>query len=131
MIDLLVTDLIAFTREGVRAAGIESLEDVRTARAQLVGLSPDVAAANRRLKRFLNERLYRHHRIERMRDKYRRVLIALFTRYHENPLLLPESQRRQQADEGISRLIADYIAGMTDRYAVDEYRRLFDPDTKI
>src|SRR5436309_5713807 len=108
VIDLLVTDLIASTREGVRAAGIGSLEDVRTAPSQLVGLSPGVAAANRRLKRFLNERLYRHHRIERMRDKYRRILIALFTPCHENPLLLPESQRRRQADEGRARLIAEY-----------------------
>lgn len=86
---------------------------------------------NSGLKRFLNERLYRHHRIERMRDKYRRILIALFTRYRENPLLLPESFRRRQADEEPARLIADYIAGMTDRYALDEYRRLYDPDTKV
>jgi dGTPase len=97
----------------------------------MFGLSEPVAAANRQLKRFLNEHLYRHPRIERMRDKYRRILIALFTRYRENPLLLPESQRRRHADEGTPRLIADYIAGMTDRYALDEYRRLFDPDTKI
>ena len=64
-------------------------------------------------------------------DKYRRILIALFTRYSENSLLLPESQRRRLSEEGTARLIADYIAGMTDRYALDEYRRLFDPDTKV
>lgn len=130
VIDLLVSDLIATTRERIRASGVTSLEDVRSA-PHLVGLSEDTAAANRQLKRFLNERLYRHPKIERMRDKYRRILIALFTAYRENPLLLPDSQRRRQAGEGTVRLIADYIAGMTDRYALDEYRRLFDPDTKI
>ncbi len=131
VIDLLISDLIASTRRRIQDAGIETLEDVRSAASQLVGLSPAVHAGNRQLKRFLNEKLYRHHRLERMRDKYRRILIALFTRYRENPLLLPESQRRKLSEEGTARLIADYIAGMTDRYALDEYRRLYDPDTKV
>ena len=131
VIDILISDLIASSRHRIGDAGIVTIEDVRSAPWQLVGLSPGVHAANRQLKTFLNERLYRHHRLERMRDKYRRILIALFTRYSENPLLLPESQRRRLSEEGTARLIADYIAGMTDRYALDEYRRLFDPDTKV
>ena len=125
VIDRLVSDLIATTRGRIEASGVQSIEDVRSAPRPLVGLSEDLAAANRQLKRFLNQRLYRHPRIETTRDTYRRVLIDLFTAYRENPLLLPDSQRRRNADEGTARLIADYIAGMTDRYALDEHRRLF------
>lgn len=131
VIDHLVGDLIGATRARIAEAKLGTVDDVRKAGMQLAGLSPAVAAENRALKRFLNEKLYRHPRIERMRDKYRRILIALFSRYRENPLLLPDSQRRKISDEGTARLIADYIAGMTDRYALDEYRRLFDPDTKV
>jgi dGTPase len=131
VIDLLVSDLIRTTKETIARLGLATVGDVRSGPAQVVALSPGVAAANRTLKKFLNEHLYHHHRLERMRDKYRRILIALFTRYRENPLLLPDSQRRKLAEEGAPRLIADYIAGMTDRYALDEYRRLFDPYTKV
>jgi dGTPase len=131
VIDRLVGDLIQTTRSRIEQAGVRSVGEVRSAPAQLVGLSEEVATANRRLKKFLNERLYRHHRIERMRDKYRRILIGLFARYRENIMLLPESQRRKRSEEGTERLIADYIAGMTDRYALDEYRRLFDPEIRV
>ena len=131
VIDQLVSDLIVATRERIESAGIQTLSDVRSAPSPFAGLSETMAVRNRQLKLFLNERLYRHHRLERTRDKYRRILIGLFTRYLENPLLLPDSQRRRQLEEGTPRLIADYIAGMTDRYALDEYRRLFDPDTNV
>ena len=104
VIDRLVTDLIATTRERIRASGIQSLEDVRAAPVQMVGLSDEMAAANRQLKRFLNQRLYRHPRIEKTRDMYKQVLVDLFTAYRENPGLLPESQRRRSTQEGVARL---------------------------
>jgi len=129
VIDRLVSDLIATTRGRIQASGIETLEDVRSADRPLVGLSDELAAANRQLKRFLNQRLYRHPRIEKTRDTYRQILTDLFTAYRENPALLPESQRRRGVEEGIVRLIADYIAGMTDRYALEEHRRLFGATT--
>ena len=65
-----------------------------------------------------------------MKDKARRILLALYERYHENPLLLPDDTRRRIASEGLERTIADYIAGMTDRYASEEYHRLFDPTVR-
>jgi dGTPase len=66
-----------------------------------------------------------------MKDKARRVLEALFDRYHANPRLLPDDTRRRIVVDGVERTIADYIAGMTDRYATEEYQRLFDPTVRV
>jgi dGTPase len=126
----LVDDLIAATGASVGESGVASLEEVRAAGRQLVRLSPEVAAANRVLKVFLRERLYRHPRIERMREEARRILRALYTGYLENPHRLPEETRRRAGEEGLPRTVADYVAGMTDRYAHEEYRRLHDPGVR-
>lgn len=131
LIDGLVTDLIRTTEANVAAAGVACVREVREAGRPLVGLSPEVAAENQVLKKYLRERLYHHHRIERMKDKARRVLEALFDRYLENPRLLPDDTRRRVAIDGLERTIADYVAGMTDRYAVEEHRRLFDPGVRV
>ncbi|HEY3174700.1 MAG TPA: deoxyguanosinetriphosphate triphosphohydrolase [Candidatus Polarisedimenticolia bacterium] len=128
MIDALVTDLVDTTRHAIEASGVTSLDDVRRRPEPLVSLSPDMARRNLDLKRYLHEHLYRHHHIESMKDKARRIMIALFKRYLENTDLLPEEHRARISALGRERVIADYIAGMTDRYAMDEYRRLFDPD---
>ena len=96
-----------------------------------------MAARNRRLKSYLHEHLYRHHRIERMKDKARRMITALFARYRANPRLLPPDSLARSgglagdAPEPRDRAIADYIAGMTDRYAIEEYQRLFDPTVRV
>ena len=127
MIDALVSDLVETTRSRVRASGVASVDDVRRHGAPLVGLSDPVAAANRTLKAYLRERLYRHPHIERSKDKARRILQALVGRYLDNPLVLPEDTRRRGETLGLRRAVADYVAGMTDRYAIQEYRRLFDP----
>ena len=103
------------------------LEEVRNAGRPLVGLSEEVAEGNRRLKNYLREHLYSHHQIERMKDKARRILLALFECYHENPRLLPADSRRRLQTETLERTIADYIAGMTDRYAIQDFQRLYDP----
>jgi len=131
LVDRLVSDLIEHTRAVVAASGVASVEDVRAAPDALVGLSPEVAAANRTLKEFLGERLYRHHRIERMRDKSRRILEALFLRYVDNPKLLPDETRRRIDAQGLHRTVADWIAGMTDRFVTEEYLRLFDPTVRV
>ncbi len=125
--DLLVTDLSEATSARVAGAGVASTDDVRRHPAPLAGLSGPVTRENRILKDYLRERLYHHHRIERMRDKAARVLRALFERYLENPTLLPGDAAGKIAEAGVRRTIADYIAGMTDRYAIQEYQRLFDP----
>ncbi len=125
VVEELVTDLIAHTSARLRDAAPASVDDVRAVPERLAGMSDRVKARNTELKDYLRERLYRHHRIERMKDKARRVLEALFDRYLQNPLLLPEDPRRRVAAEGLERTIADYIAGMTDRYAIREHGRLF------
>ncbi len=131
VIDTLVTDLIETTRHRLAEAGARRVEDVRRHASPLAGLSAQVAAENRALKEYLREHLYRHHRIERMMDKARGVLRALYERYHRNPRLLPDDHRRRAERDGLERTIADYIAGMTDRYATEEYLRLFDPTVRV
>ncbi len=131
LIDRLATDLVDTSRRAIEASGVESVEDVRRQEGPLMGLSPELADLNAELKRFLHEHLYRHHRIERMKDKARRIMIALFERYSENVNLLPEEHRAKIDAVGKERVLCDYIAGMTDRYAMDEYSRLFDPRESV
>jgi dGTPase len=130
LIDQLVTDLIETTRAGIDRGGVSSIRDVREAGGPLVALSTEVGDGNRALKQYLERHLYQHHRIERMRDKAGRLLIALFERYRDNPRLLPDEFRARFGEAGLERTIADYIAGMTDRYAIQEYQRLFDPTVR-
>jgi dGTPase len=131
LINVLVTDLIETTGLSVRASGVSTVDDVRAAGRLLAGLSPEVTAHNRALKNYLKTHLYQHHRIERMKDKASRVLHALCERYLDNPRLLPDDARRRTESEGVHRAITDYIAGMTDRYASEEYQRLFDPTLRV
>jgi len=127
MIDELVTALIDATSRNVETAGVRSVDDVRRAEMPMVALPTETAERNLVLKRYLRENLYRHQRIESMKDKARRILFGLFERYGDNPRLLPTDRRARIDADGLERTIADYIAGMTDRYAAEEYRRLFDP----
>ncbi len=128
MIDTLVTDLVESSRRRIRSAGVKDLAGVRATKEWLIGLSPGMAKRNAALKACLMERLYTHHRIERVKDKSRRILRSLFERYMENPRLLGERALARVGKEGKERVICDYVAGMTDRFAIDEYRRLFSPD---
>lgn len=131
LIDRLVTDLIRTTQAHIDQARVSTPAEVRVTGRSLVTLSPGMTAANRALKDYLHEHLYRHHRIERMKDKSRRILFALFTRYRENPRLLPADTLLRSREEGLERTIADHIAGMTDRYASEEYLRLYDPTVRV
>ncbi len=126
MINRLVTDLVDHSRGAIASSGAGSVEDVRRLPAQIMGLSADLAAENRRLKIYLHQHLYRHHRIEQEKDRARRILLFLFERYLANTDLLPTEHRARIPAVGRERVICDYIAGMTDRYAIDEYRRLFE-----
>jgi dGTPase len=107
---------------------------VRASCWPLLGFSPEVREQNLELKRFLHQHLYRHYRVHRMTAKARRVVQALFQAFMADPRLLPskvqQAATRLQAkagDSGQARAVADYIAGMTDRYAIDEYERIFEP----
>ena len=123
MIDTLVTDLVQQTEENIRSHSPRSVDDVRLA-PQLVAFSDALQRQQQELKRFLRTHLYQHFRVARMSAKSRRVIAELFHAFHADPRLLPpEFQTRAAGDT--PRAIADYIAGMTDRYALLEHRRLF------
>lgn len=132
IIDRLVTDMIAAILGRIEDHGVRTLADVRACPVRLAGLSPAMAERNRELKRVLFDRLYRHHRITRMTVKAQRVMTALFLTYMEEPQQMPPHvYRRVDLDDPKARVVADYIAGMTDRFAFDEYRKLFDPDERV
>ncbi|HEX4873189.1 MAG TPA: deoxyguanosinetriphosphate triphosphohydrolase [Nevskiaceae bacterium] len=129
----LVTDLIAHTQRQLAERQPRSLAEVRAAPAPLVAHSPELVAECQTLKRFLREALYRHHQVYRVMVKAQRVIRDLFTALYGDPRLLPpeffaQAQRAEAAEgeAGRARIVADYIAGMTDRYAIDEHERLFD-----
>ena len=134
MINRQVSDLIEATRERLAATAPRSRNDILNQPAPLAGFSKPMQAMNRELKRFLRNHLYRHYRVHRMTSKARSIIRALFDSFLDDPLLLPpEAQRKAtelEAETGISgraRAVADYIAGMTDRYAIQEYERIFTP----
>jgi dGTPase len=124
MIDAQVTDLLSETTERITAKQIASLSDVENA-IPLVGFSERMAEENRTLKTFLRTRLYRHYKVVRMTSKARRIIRDLFSAFVDDLRLLPEQYQQNALKQGEYRVIADYIAGMTDRYAVKEHRRLF------
>ena len=123
-----IVDAAEHTDARLREAGVEDVAGVRTAPGKLVGNSPDMAAQLAELKQFLFERFYFHYRQIRMTHKADAILERMYSAYLDLPDMLP-FQVQAQADElGLQRAVTDYIAGMTDRYAAEEYRRLFDPD---
>ncbi len=127
LIDWQVTDLLEHTRQRLRQARVRSVADVRAAPEVLVGPGPEVRRLKTELEAFLHERVYRHYRVVRMAAKGRRVLQGLFAEFCRAPQLLPERYGRRVAAEGPQRVACDYLAGMTDRYAQDEWLRLFQP----
>jgi dGTPase len=123
MIDTLVTDLMQTSAANIRKLAPASIEDVRRA-PPLIAFSSRIREESHDLKRFLSHNLYRHYRVTRMSTKARRIVTDLFQAFMSDQRLLPpEFQAR--AEDNVARAIADYIAGMTDRYAILEHRRLF------
>lgn len=123
MINTLITDLSATTQAQIEAHAPSSPDEVRAA-PRLAGFSPAVRREADELKTFLHDNLYRHYQVARMTTKAKRIVRELFTAFLDDPRLLPP-QHRGRGDGGHARAIADYIAGMTDRYAIREHRRLF------
>ncbi|MEG1832197.1 MAG: deoxyguanosinetriphosphate triphosphohydrolase [Burkholderiaceae bacterium] len=123
MINTLVVDVLAETRARIRSVAPGSLDDIRAA-PPLVAFSAEIRAEADELKRFLFDQLYRHYQVMRMTGKARTIVTGLFDAFMAEPRLLPpDHQQRATADR--ARAIADYVAGMTDRYAIKEHRRLF------
>jgi dGTPase len=128
MIGLMVDDVLRETRRRAAEAGVGSAEDVRRLGGPLVGFSSDLVEPLARLRAFLHERMYRHWRVNRSRSQARRILAEMFALFLAEPDVLPAEwyARLRELDEaGRARVICDYVAGMTDRYAIEEHRRLF------
>ncbi len=124
MIDALITDLAHTSAGNIRRSGVKSLEEVRRAPA-LVQFSTETAAEQQELKQFLRRNLYQHFLVARMANKARRIVTELFGALRGDIRMLPPQHRTAAERDSPERAIADYIAGMTDRYAIREHRRLF------
>jgi dGTPase len=126
MIDRLVTDLIENTRDGLRGLQPATIEAVRSRPEPIVRFSDEVFEQHIQLKRFLNENLYRHDKVRIMTDKAKITVRELFDRYMHAPgQMAPEFSKQARADASRkARVVADYIAGMTDRFAFAEHDRL-------
>ena len=128
MINALVVDLITTSRNNIAQAGVTSIDDVRNA-PPLIAFSQAMKQEAQELKRFLRKNLYQHYQVNRMTSKARRIITDLFGIFISGPQLLPPDYQTDGDDKvEQARKVADYIAGMTDRYAMREYRRLFAVD---
>ncbi len=127
LLGLTIESTIRETDRQLSAYAVKTLGDVQRAPTKLVCAEPDLHAQLAELKSFLYENLYYHFRQIRMTRKADRMLTALFTAYCETPKMLPQAVQAETAEKGLVRTVTDYLAGMTDRYAGDEYRKLFDP----
>lgn len=132
LIGLEITDAITATAALLDERGIHSVADVRNAGQSIACFSPELYAMNRELKAFLLANFYRHPRVIRMAYKANRLLTALFNAYLEEPRQLPRDvqARMERGPDLPERVICDYIAGMTDRFAIKEHQRLFDPEER-
>lgn len=129
MIGVMVDDILAESRRRLEAAGCASAADVRSLGRPLIAFSDDMAANDRTLKQFLYQRMYRHYKVNRMASKARRVVRDLFALFVAEPECLPADWRARcdaVRSPGTARAVADYIAGMTDRFAFLEHQRLFE-----
>ncbi len=127
LIDRRVTVLIRESQRRIQRRGIRSPAAAQALQEEIIGSPPEMRRRIQPLKEFLNRRLYHHYRVVRMADKAQRLLEALFRAYLRKPEQLPDTTRARLEREDRYRVICDYIAGMTDRYAEEEYRKLFYP----
>ncbi len=130
VINALIVDLVRESRGRIEALAPKGSDDIRNAKDPVIAFSPAMAEANRVIKEFLFARMYRHWRVNRMTAKARRVTSGIFTLLHQEPGLLPDDWRGRAGDipgtQRAAAAVADYIAGMTDRFALDEHSRLTD-----
>lgn len=130
LIGAFVTDVVRTTSQTLEKNGIDSPEKVQLSDFNLVGYSPEMGRKVRELKDFLFENMYRQHRLVRMQVKAERFVSQLFQAYVAEPMMLPEKTQRRTDILPTERVVCDYIAGMTDRFALEEWEKLFDPYRK-
>lgn len=133
MINRMVSDLFAQIGANLKNSGVQTVEDVRALGRPIAHFSKEMQEVHLSLKRFLMQRMYRHYRINRMTSKAQRVVAELFRFFMEEPNCLPthwHEAAKDQDQQGRAETIADFIAGMTDRFALEEHARIFDPLAK-
>jgi dGTPase len=129
VINAMVSDLLEESSKRLAKLAPASADAVRRHKQRVISFSPAMADANQAIKDFLFGRMYRHWRVNRMSAKAKRLIEELFRLLHADPTLLPDDWRARAGEGGTQRsatTVGDYVAGMTDRYAMDEYRRLTD-----
>jgi len=133
LVGIVVLDTIEATETNLERAGVRTLADLRSLGENVASYTPELTKEIEELKRYLFANFYRNYRVVRMATKADRLLRQLFHAYIDEPLQLPpETQALAQKEpEGLYRVVCDYVAGMTDRYATQEYKRLFDPDERV
>jgi len=131
MINFEVSDLIAETNKKIQKYQIKNIEDVRNAGENIISFSGSTNKLNSQLKMFLFDKMYRHYRMIRMADKARRIVTQLFEVYLNNSDQLPPSFSSKIKEENKMQLVCDYVAGMTDRFALQEFKKLFDPFERV
>jgi dGTPase len=127
LVGLMVTDMVEATDARLRESAVKSPLDIQKLKHNVIGYSEDMQRRHRELKDFLYTKLYRHYRVVRMQVKAERNITDLFNAYRAEPAILPDHVQKMIDKRGLERTICDYIAGMTDRYAIEEYEKLFNP----
>ena len=130
LVGLMVTDMLESTDARLKESAVKSTLDIQKLKHNIIGYSEDVQRRNRELKDFLYNRLYRHYRVVRMQVKAERIITELFNAYKSEPAILPDHVQGFIQKRGLERIICDYIAGMTDRYAIEEHQKIFNPNEK-
>ena len=131
LINRFVMDLVEATRRHLKKLGVQSVADLQKVKGPLAVFSAPLIKKKVEMRRFLHTRLYQHYRVVRMTDKGQRFIRSLFEAYLSKPGQLPPTVIERAKSEGLHRAICDHIAGMTDRYAQDEFRRLFEPFERV
>jgi dGTPase len=127
LVGLLVSDVIEATAQRIKVSGVRSASELQQLDHNVIGYGDDMHRRNRELKDFLYANLYRQHRVVRMAKKAERIISDLFGAYESEPKILPEHVQALLEERNLQRTVCDYIAGMTDRFAVAEYEKLFNP----
>lgn len=130
LIGLEVSDLVEQTNQRIRESNVRSVDELQSLPYPVIGFSEDLHRRNRQLKDFLFTKLYRHYRVVRMAVKAERVLTDLFNAYTSEPSILPQHIQEQINEFGLNRTVCDYLAGMTDRFAIEEHQKIFDLEAK-
>lgn len=127
LVGLMVTDMIAATDARLKASKVKSALDIQKLKHNVIGYSEDMQRRNREVKDFLYKKLYRNYRVVRMSVKAEKLISDMFNAFRTEPAMLPDHVQFFIEKRGLERTICDYIAGMTDRYAIEEHQKLFNP----